>query len=527
MQRAFLFFLIFLWLSIMRVNCQIWQKTYGVNGSFEISRSIVNSYDNGFLLGIDRNDRTIWLIKGDVNGNILWSKTFNETQNNVTTLFSISQDKTGITYLTGGTNSDVVNTFIIKINECGLLEWCKRINQYDDNFAYSCKIAPNGNIRLLIQGASLDFLIDRFQIWEIDPLGNIIWKKQVLPGTKYYYQDTQFSQMCLTSDGGSLMAGYTYYPYDTINKPYDAVLQPCLVKCDSQGEMQWVYPPLSGADTTKLGFFTSCTQIGNTYYAAGSHYQLGTQFFLRPLVARFDLNGNLLSYISSEPDTMYHELSQVVSATDTSILLVSAANTVFTNPNYLMVFIADTMGNFKKSFTRTDLIVGQFGDEVAKIRDNKFIIPCQSPLGWPGPLTDVVAIKLDVRLEYDSAYTQQFTYDSLCPYPILSDTSLCNFDPFVELNKPLPAPESLKLNITPNPASGLFEVRGWARDGNMLPANSKLLVFDILGRLVNETPIPSGKQHITIGCDTWPPGIYLIRYMDEKGRTLQASLIVF
>ncbi|MEI6061398.1 MAG: T9SS type A sorting domain-containing protein [Bacteroidota bacterium] len=333
--------------------------------------------------------------------------------------------------------------------------------------------------------------------------------------------------MCLTSDGGSLMAGYTYYPYDTINKPYDAVLQPCLVKCDSQGEMQWVYPPLSGADTTKLGFFTSCTQIGNTYYAAGSHYQLGTQFFLRPLVARFDLNGNLLSYISSEPDTMYHELSQVVSATDTSILLVSAANTVFTNPNYLMVFIADTMGNFKKSFTRTDLIVGQFGDEVAKIRDNKFIIPCQSPLGWPGPLTDVVAIKLDVRLEYDSAYTQQFTYDSLCPYPILSDTSLCNFDPFVELNKPLPAPESLKLNITPNPASGLFEVRGWARDGNMLPANSKLLVFDILGRLVNETPIPSGKQHITIGCDTWPPGIYLIRYMDEKGRTLQASLIVF
>ncbi|HPT14218.1 MAG TPA: T9SS type A sorting domain-containing protein [Bacteroidales bacterium] len=505
-------------LIAITINAQVWQQTYGVPGSFEIARGTIKHYDNGFIMAVDRNDRFVWMVKADINGNIKWSNTYSETDNNIMTVFSVASNQDGSTFLTGGTNTSVVNTFIIRTDECGTYKWCKRINQYDDNFAYSIKSLADGNLSLLTYGASENYLIDRFQIWEIDPDGNILWVKQIIPGTQYLFQDTQFFQMCLTSDGGSLLAGYAYYPYDTTNNPYDAVLQPCLVKCDSLGEMQWVYPPLSGADTTKIGFFAGCAQIGNTYYAVGSHYDT-TEFFLRPLVARFDLNGNLQSYICSEPDTMYHSLSQVLPVSDTSILLISAANNIFTDPNYLMVFLSDTMGHFTKAFTRTDLVVGQYGDEVAKLRDNKFVIACQYPIGWPGANTDVVAIKLNANLEYDSIYTQAYTYDSLCPYPIVSDTVICNCEPFVSIYEAQSVTKTL--NIYPNPASDHFVINC----GQEKPAGGALLIYDVYGRLKYLEEQPPGKSQSVINCEHWKPGLYFARW-ESGGKAVGVKVIV-
>ncbi len=36
--------------------------------------------------------------------------------------------------------------------------------------------------------------------------------------------------------------------------------------------------------------------------------------------------------------------------------------------------------------------------------------------------TDILLIKLNAELEYDTLYPGTYTYDSLCPYPIPSDT---------------------------------------------------------------------------------------------------------
>lgn len=520
MQRIHLLLLIFLGLSSAKVNCQIWQHTYGYPGSFERSISVKASYDNGFIIGIDKNAYNFFFIKPDINGNVIWQKYISNIEGNGMILSHMSLTPTGDILSTGGYYpSNYVNAFVLSVDNCGEMVWCKTITINNENYGKFVFSLAKSNFLLLTYDASEYPGINRTQLWEIDPEGNIVWIKQVLPGTQTYFQNTEFLQMSLTSEGGSLMAGYTYYPYDTTNNPYDAVLQPCLVKCDSQGETQWVYPPLSGADTTKFGFFTSCTQIGNTYYAAGSHYQLGTEFFLRPLVARFDLNGNLLSYNYTPADTIYHELTQVVSATDTSILIISAANTVFTDPNYLMVFIADTMGNFQKSFTRTDLVVGQYGDAVAKMRDNKFVIPCQSPIGWPGANTDVVAIKLNANLEYDSIYTQPFTYDSLCPYPIVSDTIMCNCEPFVSVKE---AEKSMEmLNVSPNPATDRFTVSFV----QALQQAGKLQVYNMLGREQYQSILPSGIQQTYVNCGNWSPGLYFVR-LQSGVKVLRGKVVV-
>jgi hypothetical protein len=509
-------------LSICSVSAsaQVWQHTYGYNGSVEISKAIKNTYDSGFFIGIDKNNNSIFIIKSNINGEILWQKYIKSNSPDYLILSHINTNNLGAILLTGGYYSgSKVNSYVIALDSCLNYQSCHTININDGNYGKFVFYIKNRSDVLLMTYAAGIWPVERNQLWKIQSNGTIEWMKQILSLSETYYDGTEFQQMCLTSDGGSLMAGYTYYPYDTTNNPYDAVLQPCLVKCDSLGDMQWVYPPLSGADTTKIGFFAGCAQIGNTYYAVGSHYQLDSQYFLRPLVARFDLNGNLQSYICSEPDTMYHSLSQVLPVSDTSILLISAANNIFTDPNYLMVFLSDTMGHFTKAFTRTDLVVGQYGDEVAKMRDNKFVIPCQYPIGWPGANTDVVAIKLNANLEYDSIYTQTFIYDSLCPYPIVSDTVICNCEPFVSVKEAESVNEIL--SIHPNPASTYFTVEY----GQAQADKCFLLVYDVYGRLKYRVVVPAGINISRISCAGWEPGLYLVR-SQSGGKIMSGKVLV-
>lgn len=507
-------------LTIICTNsiAQVWQRTYGVPGHAEIAVGTVNSYDNGFI--ISTNGEGANILKADINGNVLWMKKYLYINNYYIGVLSLSATDNGIIYQSGGVeeNSSVFG-WIISTDECSIYKWCKKNTLNTQNYSKFIKVLSDRNIVSVFYGASDYPVIDRYQIYKIDSDGNVNWTKQILPGTQTYFSGTEFQQMCLTSDGGSLLAGYTYYPFDTTNNPYDGILQPCLVKHDILGNRQWVYPPMSGADTNCIGFFNACVQVGDTYYAAGSNYNYGPGHFLQPLVACFDLNGNLLSYISSGPDTMYHSLSQVVPVSDTSILLISAANTVYTDPNYLMVFIADTLGYFTKGFVRHDLIVSQFGDEVSIMKDNKFLIPCSSPIGGISANTDIVAIKLNANLEYDSIYTQPFTYDSLCPYPIVSDTVVCNCEPFVSVIESEKSME--KLNIAPNPAQEWFTVTSSQANTQV----GELHVYDMLGSLQYEAILPTGTRQTNISCVGWKAGLYLVRWL-SGGMVVSGKVVV-
>ncbi|HPT14175.1 MAG TPA: T9SS type A sorting domain-containing protein [Bacteroidales bacterium] len=502
---------------------QTWQRTYGYAGSAEISKAVKCSYDEGFILGVDKNNHSIFIIKSNINGEILWQKYIKAISSDYLILSHFNTCNSGSIALTGGyySGSDI-RSFVINFDTCIENYTCNTINIHPNTVGNYGKFIfnyPGSDELLLMTYAAGTWPYEPNQFWKVNTLGEVLWEKQILSSYQTYFSGTEFQQMCLTSDGGSLLAGYTYYPYDTTNYPWDGILQPCLVKHDSLGNRQWVYPPMSGADTNRIGFFNACVQVGDTYYAAGSNYNYGPGHFLQPLVARFDLNGNLLSYVSSGPDTMYHSLSQVLPVSDTSILLISAANTVYTDPNYLMVFIADTIGNFTKGFIRHDLIVSQFGDEVAKMRDNKFIIPCSYPIGGLSSLTDIVAIKLNANLEYDSIYTQPFTYDSLCPYPIVSDTVVCNCEPFVSAKEAQELQQSL--TIVPNPAID------WIAVGmpQALQQAGTLRLYNMLGRVLYEAMLPPGTKQTNISCVGWKAGLYLVR-CQSGGKVVSGKVVV-
>lgn len=502
MQRYILITIV-LFCFVPKYLCgQIWQHTYGAPGTPEIAVGIVKHYDEGYTIGINGNGANI--LKADINGNILWTKKYKYINNNYIGVRDISTYIDGTVYLGGGVfEGNNVYSFLIKTDECGKYKWCKKITYNTENGIIFVKTMADGNVLLGLAGVSSNPLIDRYQLCEIGPDGHIIWMRQVLPGTQTFFFNTEFFQMCLTSDGGSLMAGYTYYPYDTINYNWDAVLQPCLVKCDSLGEMQWVYPPLSGADTNRIGFFRGCTQIGDYYYAVGSDYG-NEDTTLLPTIVRFDNSGLIQSYHIMLPDTMNDQLTNIISATDSSLLLLSATSVNWDDPNHLVVYSTDTLGNYHNAFFRYDLILGSFGDNIIRMKDNKFLITCKTPLGYINSQTDIVAIKLNANLEYDSIYTQPFTYDSLCPYPIVSDTVVCNCEPFVSVNEAKQVSETLKLY--PNPAQDHVTVEL----GAGITATSIITVCDIYGREVYKAEVPPGMVQAGIHCGLWLPGIYML-----------------
>ncbi|MBL7113330.1 MAG: T9SS type A sorting domain-containing protein [Bacteroidales bacterium] len=160
--------------------------------------------------------------------------------------------------------------------------------------------------------------------------------------------------------------------------------------------------------------------------------------------------------------------------------------------------------------------------------DNKVILVGNTILSWQY----CYLFKLNSDLEYDSIYNTPFTYDSLCPYPIVSDTiplADCE-EVIVGVDEALRNPETTKLHVYPNPAKNriTFELpkylikrtRGFGITATTVYHQWKevqLEVFDLFGRLVYNEVIPQQEKSIELDISTWPEGMYVARvvFMNE------------
>ena len=75
MKNIFLIYL-FLCLLLIDVRSQKWENNFGTSSHNETTRDVTESYDNGYLISGSYKVPTPsnWLIKTDINGNILWDK---------------------------------------------------------------------------------------------------------------------------------------------------------------------------------------------------------------------------------------------------------------------------------------------------------------------------------------------------------------------------------------------------------------------------------------------------------------------
>jgi len=172
-----------------------------------------------------------------------------------------------------------------------------------------------------------------------------------------------------------------------------------------------------------------------------------------------------------------------------------------------------------------------------KTFDNKFVsVANDASLGS----FQIVAVKVNSDLEYDSIYTQPYTYDSLCPHPIVSDT----VDPscenvYVSIDEPFKKPETTKLKIYPNPTDknvtvGLPNYLVVNNNRGHIPtttvyhqwASATLQVLDIKGVTIIQQEVESTQQPIHMNLSHMPAGMYLFRLVYKGSVVADCKLVV-
>jgi uncharacterized delta-60 repeat protein len=189
-----------------------WAKTYG-GTNWDEARSVQQTSDGGYIVAGLTNSfgaggSDIFLIKTDANGNIQWAKTYGGTGYGEDEAYSVQQTSDGGYIVAGWTRSFGAggsDIFLIKTDANGNIQWAKTYRGTYDDWAFSVQQTSDGGY--IVAGWTRSFGAGFYDIFLIktDANGNIQWAK-TYGGTNW----DEARSVQQTSDGGYIVAGYTY-----------------------------------------------------------------------------------------------------------------------------------------------------------------------------------------------------------------------------------------------------------------------------------------------------------------------------
>ena len=349
--------------------------------------------------------------------------------------------------------------------------------------------------------------------------GNIIWEKLVNENTPYldgaepkWLTITNEHEYIVTGDAYDGSPGHVYK------------LRPLILKTDSSGNDLWT---LSWGHTCGLrGQLASYTaeNSGGFFYSAASHYRDTLPGGDSPCFLKTSPDGQEVAYRDLIPDSKYGG-SATLHIIDTDTMLISA---VWKDRNTSIdlngVLKCDTLGVVTK--TKILLENAYVSDQGALLTfDNKYLVAGGMYVQTPPYLSKIYLFKLNMNLEYDSVYTAPRTYDSLCPYPIVSDTmNLDDCGIITDVREPLTNPESCKLLIFPNPAIDRLTIgfpkylRREAQTGTVQTTtiyhqwkSATLEVYALNGSRLLSKEIPKDQTSLELDVSGWQRGMYYFR----------------
>jgi len=241
-----------------------WAKTYGGTNIDAVS-SFQQTSDGGYIVAgwtssFGAGNFDIFLIKTDASGNIIWAKTYGETDDDWASSVQQTSDGgyivAGVT-LSFGAGGDI---FLIKTDANGNLQWAKTYGGTFQDGASSVQQTSDGGY--IVAGYTVSFGAGESDIFLIktDASGNIIWAK-TYGGT---FQDGA-SSVQQTSDGGYIVAGYTV----SFGAGESDIF---LIKTDASGNIIWA-KTYGGTNTDEV-YSVQQTSDGG-YIVAGATYSFG------------------------------------------------------------------------------------------------------------------------------------------------------------------------------------------------------------------------------------------------------------
>ena len=506
---------------------QEWIRYYGQEQK-AVCRSITNDYDKGMVIGGMINNYTYsWIIKTDINGNKLWDKRFG---NGVYSCGLGNAEKTSDGgYIVCGTwqkEDPDFDVFILKLNACAEIEWCKTL--YTPGHYELCgkiKTTPEGDY-ILAANYFETSPFSRISLFKFNSSGDLLWQ-QFYPLEYTYYNDDVYD--LLVDNDGYVVLTTRYYPDPGTTMP--AIERHHLFKTDTAGNLQWdlVY----GADNYYYGGPWSLAKSNTgAYYEAGRHLQKSMSSS-SPAFIKVSAAGNSLYNADIMSNVYWGGLSSVDILQD-SLLVMVGGYSPDPNTSYDAFFKSDTNGNLRK----TKLIQRASGSywTACQTADSKFIAAGNDVYNnsWR-----IVAVKVNSDLEYDSIYTQPFTYDSLCPYPIVSDTIDPNCDNLiVSVDEPFKKPETTQLKVYPNPADNKLTIElpkylVITNNSGNIPATTiyhqwttaTLQAIDLQGKTVLQQEVANTGVPLQLNVSQLPVGMYQFRLV-YQGKQVAGSKVV-
>ncbi len=209
-----------------------WTKTFGGTGT-DVGNSVQRTSDGGFIIAGSTNsfgagNYDIYLIKTNSSGDTLWTKTFGG--DSADSGNSVRQTSDGGFIIAGNTNSFGVgkyDIYLIKTNSLGDTLWTKTFGGTGEEYGWSVQQTSDGGF--IIAGKTNSFGAGSFDVYLIktNSSGDTLWTR-IFGGTG---ADCGRSVQ-QTSDGGFIIAGYTY---SFGAGSYDVYL----IKTNSLGDTLW------------------------------------------------------------------------------------------------------------------------------------------------------------------------------------------------------------------------------------------------------------------------------------------------
>ncbi len=484
------------------------------------------SYDNGYLLSgwvAPNYPRYTWLIKTDLNGQLLWKKYIGRNFG-WTVLEKFTQNAVGEIYLCGAISDNTdVDPLIIKMDACGEKQWCYTLSTTSDrDFFFDITTTGDGGCAALVYNTYFPLYIRRNGLLKFSPDGELLWQQ--------YYQspdpgvnNEDLTNLILTPDQGYLLTGTCGYPDP--ETPSISWHHPYYVKVDSLGNLQWEI--ILQKETGNVGgqaFMSLLNPDSNCYYSCFSHsYHSDTLYTILPAIVKFDLQGNILGIYNLKEGIFDYGKLMTFAFLNDSLMVGSAGWGKYEDEPKSRAIIFDTLGHIRDSLI---LFNDNFLAQTSVTFDNKILFFISIYLTGE---YDTYLIKLNNELQQDTIYNTPFIYDSLCQGIIKSDTinpTGCGLIVGIgEEYGQMPSPQDDLPWIWPNPARSSVHFR-CPKPGKFPPRKMNLTVYDTFGRQVREIKIPAGAAEVNLDVNTLSPGIYIAILRNNTTIVSQGKFVV-
>lgn len=493
---------------------QSWERILGKPTRAEALQNINESYDKGYyVLGIKDFYPEIkgFVFKTDINGYPLYELTLgvDTTQANLPQYIEKTTDG-GLIICGVHTDwwSDEIIT--IKLDACGDLEWCN-IWRTDSLMDWGKEIhqLDNGDYIMLIQQNNDDST--HVFLYYLDQDGNPLWSQPYVNLSQYPVNSTWMSDLMITDQNKFLLSGDCYWCDST----EWCRLKALVLQTDTSRVEQWVSVFMSDDPDYYTVAYSAIQLNSNNYYVgAGKFITTTSGREIPPMIIIIDTLGNFIrDTLTQIPDIgIYSARGPLMDLVFNADGKLFSHTDMVNDPNdyigHFSLHELDTLGGWHNSFLR----VGAHSYRSKTILTSDSKILAGSVIGSTSLQKDLILMKFNTNLQYDSIYTVPLEYDYLCPDSIVSKTIDLDCDIIVDV-KNIPTKEeyysSIKLiPITPVPNPASDEISFMLKNTEH-HKNIRIICYNMFGSALASIPVNSGIDEAKMDVSDWTPGMYM------------------